>query len=79
MQVDDRVPDDFIVRDIEINRVVCAQPGGAPINLHDLSEALVHLKPIADLVGLADLQRHPGDDSAEHVLGREGQPDGGDP
>ena len=77
MQIDDRLADDLVIRDVEVNRVVRPEAGRAPIDLHDLGKVFAHLEPIADLVGLVDLQRHAGDDAAEEILGRESEDDGG--
>ena len=77
MQIDDRLADDLVIRDVEVNRVVRAQAGRAPVDLHDLGKVFADLEPIAHFVGLVDLQRHAGDDAAEEILGRKGEDDGG--
>ena len=77
MQVDDRLADNLIIRDVEVNRVVRPESGRAPIDLHDLGKVFADLEPIAHFVGLIDLQRHAGDDAAEEILGRKGEDDGG--
>ena len=56
MKVDDRLPDDLVVGNVEINGVIGAQTGGAPVDLHHFGEAIADLQPVADLVGPADLQ-----------------------
>ena len=78
MQVDDGLADDLIVRDIEVNAVVGAQTGGAPVDLHDLGVILADVQPVPDLVGPVDLQRHPGNDAAEQILPGETDDDGDD-
>ena len=65
MEIDDRVARDLVVRDVEINPVVGAQPGGTPVDLHDLGEAVLDMEPITDLVRFADLERDAGDNPAE--------------
>ena len=65
MEVDDRVARDLVVRDVEINAVVGPEPGRAPVDLHHFGVALLDVEPVADLVGLADLERDAGDDAAE--------------
>src|SRR6478736_3290282 len=77
MQVDERLADDLVIRDVEVNRVVRPEASRAPIDLHDLGKLFTDLKPIADLVRLVDLQRHAGDDATKEILGRESEDDGG--
>src|SRR4030095_9776257 len=48
----------------------------APVDLHDLGKAFTDLEPIAYFVGLVDLHRHAGNDTAEKILGRKGEDDG---
>ena len=43
MQIDDGFPDDFVVWNVEVNAVVGAQTGGAPVDLHDFGEAFANL------------------------------------
>src|ERR1041384_3619608 len=78
MEIDDRMARDLIVRDIEINPVVGAQPRGAPVDLHHFREPILDMEPVADLVRLADLKRDTGDDAAEQILGREAEHNRGD-
>ena len=78
MQIDDRLPDDLVIRNVEINVVVGAQAGGAPVDLHDFGEAIAHLQPVAHFVGPADLQRDAGNNSAEKILSGKAEDDGRD-
>ena len=76
VQINDGRADDLVIRNIEVNVVVRAQTRRAPVDLHDLGKAFADLEPIARFVGLIDLQRHAGDDTAEEILGRKGEDDG---
>ena len=79
MKIDDRGANDLVVGNIEVDVVVCAQPGRAPIDLHDFGKVVADMEPIPDLVGLVDLQRDAGNDAAEQILGRKGQDDAAAP
>ena len=70
-EIGDGRADDRFVRDVEVDVVVRAQAGGAPVDLDDLGVLALHLQPVARLERLADLQRDAGDDVAEQVLHRE--------
>jgi hypothetical protein len=59
VEIDDRVPRDLIIRDVEVNPVIGPEPGGTPVDLHHFREPVLDLKPVADFVGLADLERDP--------------------
>src|SRR5207302_853830 len=65
-------------RDVEINPVVGAQPGGTPVDLHDLGETVLDMEPVADLVRFADLEGDARDDAAEQILRREAEDDRSD-
>ena len=65
MEVDDHLTNHLVVRNIEVDVVVGAQPGGAPVDLHDFSEALAYLQPVAYFVRSIDLQGDAGNDPAE--------------
>ena len=56
VQINNRLPYDLVVGDVEINGVVRAETGGAPVDLHHFGEAIADLQPVADLVRTADLQ-----------------------
>jgi hypothetical protein len=43
MQINDRLLNDFVVGDVEIDAVVSAQTGGTPVDLHDFGEAFINL------------------------------------
>ena len=77
MEIDDRPAGDGVVGNVEINAVVCSQPGRAPVDLHHFGEPILDVEPVADLVGLADLQRDAGDDPSEEILRRESEDDRG--
>src|SRR6266581_5448541 len=79
MKIDDRLANDLVVWDIQINSVVCPQPCRAPVDLHDFSEALAHLQPVAHFIGPVNLNRYAGDDSAEKILPGESENDRDDP
>ena len=51
MEIDDRVANHLVVRDVEINGVVRTQPRGPPVNLHHFGKALAYLQPVANLIG----------------------------
>src|SRR5260370_180385 len=68
MQVNDRALDDLVVRNVEINGIVGAQPRGTPVDFPDLGETVAYLEPVADFVGTIDLERHAGDDAAKEIL-----------
>ena len=67
-EIRDGGADDRLVRDVEVDVVVGAQPGGAPVHLDDFGVLLVHDEPVAGLEGLADLERDAGDDIGERLL-----------
>ena len=56
-EIDDSVLDDLAVRNVEINVIVGAEPRGAPVDLAHFAVGIAKLQPVADLVGLADLER----------------------
>src|SRR6266496_3217946 len=68
MKVDDGVANHLVVRDIEINGVIRAQPRRAPVNFHYFGKALAHLQPVADLVGPIQLDRNASDNPGKKVL-----------
>ncbi len=68
MEIDDGVANHLVVRDIEINGVIRAQPRRAPVNLHYFGKALAHLQPVADLVGPIQLDRYAGDNPGKKTL-----------
>jgi hypothetical protein len=68
MEIDDRVANHLVVWDVEINGVIGAQPGGAPVNFHHFGKALAHLQPVADLVGPIQLDRYAGDNPGKETL-----------
>src|SRR5215471_5625527 len=78
MEINDRALDDFVIRDVEINGVVGAQPRGTPVDLADLAVGVADLQPVADLVRAIYLQRHASDDSAEKILAGNTENDGHD-
>ncbi len=43
MEIDDGGANDLVVRDVEIDVVVGAEPGGTPVDLHHFSEAVADL------------------------------------
>jgi hypothetical protein len=43
VQIDDGFPDDFVVWNVEVNAVVRAQTGRAPVDFHDFGEAFANL------------------------------------
>ena len=55
VKIDDGVAHHLVVWDVQINPVIGAQPGRAPVNLHYFGKALAHLQPVADLVGPVNL------------------------
>src|SRR6266478_3286476 len=46
MEIDDRLFNDLVVWNVEINGIVRAQPGRAPVDLHHFGEALAELHPV---------------------------------
>src|SRR5438105_13143808 len=58
VQIDDGLPDDLAVWNVEVNAVVGAQTGGAPVDLHVFGKALADLSPVADPNGPATLIRN---------------------
>src|SRR5205823_8799849 len=79
MQIDDGLPDNFVVWNVEVDTVVSTQTSGAPVDLHDFGEAFANLQPVAHPKGPANLQLDAGDDSAEKVLPGKAENDSGDP
>ena len=43
MQINDGALDDFVVRNVEVNAVVRAQPRRAPVDLHHFAVGIAHL------------------------------------
>src|SRR5205085_8359875 len=78
MKINDDLPNDLVVRDVEIDIVVSAQPGGTPVDLHHFGETFADLEPVTDFVWSADLQRNAGDNAAEKILTGETNQDGCD-
>src|SRR4051794_34862647 len=68
MEVDDLVAHHLVVRDVEIDVVVGAEPGGTPVDLTHLPIGVAHLQPVADLVGPIDLNRYAPNDSGKKIL-----------
>ena len=50
MEIDDLVTHHLVIRDVEINVVVRAKPGGTPVDLLYFGIPFAHLQPVADLV-----------------------------
>ena len=75
MQIDDGLPDDLVVWDVEVDGVVRAQARRAPVDLHHFRKAFSYLEPIAYLVRAVDLERHASDDAAKKVLCGKGEND----
>src|SRR6266853_3333446 len=75
VKIDDRMANHLVVRDIEINAVVCAQPRRAPVNLHYFGKALAHLQPVTDFVGPVNLDRYAADDPGKQILPRKSDDD----
>ena len=78
MQVDDGLANHLVVRNIEINGVVGAEPSRAPVDFAHLGIRFANLQPIAHLVRPIDLDRHPSNDAAEQILAGEPENDGND-
>src|SRR5207253_1858239 len=75
VEVDDLVANHLVVRDIEINAVIRAQPRRPPVNLHHFGKALAYLQPIADFVGPVNLDRYAADDPGKQILPRKSDDD----
>ena len=68
MEIDDLVANHLVVRDVEINVVIGAQPSRTPVDLPHFGKALAHLQPVADLVRPVNLNRYAADDPSEEIL-----------
>ena len=77
MQIDDGLLDDLVVRQLEIDPVIRAQPGRSPIDFDHLSELVADLEPIAQFIRRPDLKRHAREDTAEQILRGETKDDRG--
>src|SRR5262249_34905048 len=78
MQINDLVAYHLVVRDIEINVVVRAKPGGTPVDLTHFAVGVTHLQPITDLVRPIDLDRYATNDSGKEILSCEPKNDRND-
>src|ERR1700686_2644061 len=79
MEIDDRLFNDLVVWNVEIDGVVRAQPGRGPVNLHHFSETLAELQPVAQARGPVNWKRHAGHDPAEKILTGKTENDRGPP
>src|SRR5438552_7485737 len=79
VEVDDLVANHLVVRDIEINAVIRAQPRRTPVDLHHFGKALAYLQPVADFVGAVELDRYAADDPGKQILPRKSDNDRDDP
>ena len=68
MQINDLVAHHLVVRDVEINVVVRAEPGGTPVDLTHFGKALPYLQPVTDLIGPINLNGYSANDSGEEIL-----------
>ena len=71
VEVDDGFAGHFAVRNFDADVVVGDEPGGAPVDFHDLGETVVDAQPVALDVRFANLDGHAGDDVADQVLHRQ--------
>ncbi len=75
-EIDDRLLDHLVVRNVQGDRVIRAQAGRAPADFRHFAIVVTDLEPVADFVGSLNLQRETGDEAAEEVLGGEADNDG---
>ena len=68
VQINDLVAHHLVVRDVEINVVVRAKPGGTPVDLTHFAVGVAHLQPITDLKWPIDLDRYSTNDSGKEIL-----------
>ena len=68
MQINDLVAHHLVVRDVEINVVVRAEPRGTPVDLTHFGVSVAHLQPVTDLVGPINLNRYAANDPGEEIL-----------
>ena len=71
VQINDLVAHHLVVRDVEINVVVGAKPGGTPVDLTHFAVGVAHLQPVTDLIGPVNLNRYAANDSGEQILSGE--------
>ena len=71
VQIDDLVAHHLVVRDVEVNVVVRAEPRGTPVDLTHFPVGIAHLQPITELVGPIKLNRYATDDAGEQILSSE--------
>src|SRR6185436_11031240 len=78
MQINDLVTHHLVVRDIEINVVVRAKPGGTPVDLTHFAVGVANLQPVTDLIWPIDLDRYAANDSGKEILSSEPENDRND-
>ena len=79
MQINNLMAHHLVVRDVEINVVVRAEPGGPPVDLTHFGEALPYLQPVTDLIGPINLNGYSANDSGEEILSGKADNDGDHP
>src|SRR5438552_4531818 len=75
VKIDERMVDHLVVRDVEINAVVCAQPRRAPVNFHYFGEALADLQPVADFIRPVNLDLYSAYNPGKQILPGESDDD----
>src|SRR5262249_38970227 len=73
MQINNLVAHHLVVRDVEINVVVCAEPGRTPVDLTHFAVGVAHLQPITELIRPIELDRNATDNPGEQILASEAQ------
>ena len=76
MKINDLVAHHLVVGNVEINVVVCAEPGRTPVDFTHFPVGVAHLQPIADLVRPIDLDRYAANDPGKEILSSEAEDDG---
>jgi len=75
VEVDDGLPGDIAIRDLDADIIVRSQPRRAPVDFNDLGIPVIDKQPVSMEVGFAHLQGYPRDNIADQVLRRQTQDD----